>query len=110
MNISKRIPRAVAGCCSAVVLAAASGSARGDSSGMDWLAVAYVWGANISADVADRSVDLSFSDIVDKLDMGLMAHVEAQGDEFGAFVDVVGTWASATAHPGRWQRCAASWT
>lgn len=89
MYMGNRMRRTAAVSCAALVLAAASGSAQADSSDMDWLAVAYLWGANISADVRDRSVDLSFSDIVDKLDMGFMGHVEAQGDEFGGFVDVV---------------------
>jgi hypothetical protein len=75
------------GCALALLLAA--GSARADSSGMDWIATAYVWGAEIGADARSRSVDLSFSDIVDKLDMALMGRVEAQGDDFGGFVDVV---------------------
>jgi hypothetical protein len=65
------------------------GAARADSSGMDWLGVFYVWGADIGADYRDTSIDASFSDIVDKLDMGFMGHVEAQGDDFGGFADLV---------------------
>lgn len=75
------------GCALALLLAA--GNARADSSGLDWLGVVYLWGADIGADYRDRSIDASFSDVVDKLDMGFMGHVEAQGDDFGGFVDVV---------------------
>lgn len=84
-----RFSRAFATICGAVALATGSGAARADSSGMDWLGVLYVWGADIGVDYRDRSVDASFSDVVDKLDMGFMGHVEAQGDGFGGFVDVV---------------------
>lgn len=84
-----RFSRAFAALCGAVALATGSGAARADSSGMDWLGVLYVWGADIGVDYRDRSVDASFSDVVDKLDMGFMGHVEAQGDGFGGFVDVV---------------------
>jgi len=87
MKLSNRRHRVAQGCALACLLAA--GSARADSSGMDWLGVAYLWGADISADYQDRSIDASFSDIVDKLEMGFMGHVEAQGDDFGGFVDVV---------------------
>lgn len=87
--MSIRIRCSFAVSCGAVLLATNSTGARADSSGMDWLAVGYVWAAQISADAGDRSADLSFSDIVDKLDMGLMGHVEAQGDDFGGFADVV---------------------
>ena len=75
------------GCALALLLAA--GSARADSSGLDWIGVVYLWGADIGADYRDRSIDASFSDIVDKLEMGFMGHVEAQGDDFGGFVDLV---------------------
>jgi hypothetical protein len=87
MNHSGRNLRVARGCALALLLA--SGAARADSSGMDWLGVFYVWGADIGADYRDRSIDASFSDIVDKLDMGFMGHVEAQGDDFGGFADLV---------------------
>ena len=87
MNHSGRNLRVAHGCALALLLA--SGAARADSSGMDWLGVFYVWGADIGADYRDRSIDASFSDVVDKLDMGFMGHVEAQGDDFGGFTDLV---------------------
>jgi len=87
MKHSDRNHRIAQGCALALLLAA--GSARADSSGMDWLGVVYLWGADIGVDVRDRSIDVSFSDVVDKLEMGFMGHVEAQGDDFGGFVDVV---------------------
>jgi len=84
-----RFNRIFAATCGALAMAAASGAARADSAGLDWIGVVYLWGADIGADYQDRSIDASFSDIVDKLEMGFMGHVEAQGDDFGGFVDVV---------------------
>ena len=84
-----RFSRTLAAFCGALALTVSTGAARADSSGMDWLGVVYLWGADIGADYRDRSIDASFSDIVDKLEMGFMGHVEAQGDDFGGFVDVV---------------------
>lgn len=86
-NRPDRHHRLARGCALALLLA--SGAAHAESSGMDWLGVAYLWGSSITADYSDRSIDASFSDIVDKLEMGFMGHVEAQGDDFGGFVDVV---------------------
>jgi hypothetical protein len=67
----------------------AAGPARADSSGMDWIGVVYLWATEISVDSRDRSVDIAFSDIVDKLEMAFLGHVEAQGEDFGGFADVV---------------------
>jgi hypothetical protein len=72
----------------ALALALAGMPAHAESTDLDWLAIAYVWGSAISVDASDRSVDASFSDVVDKLDMAFMGHVEAQADNFGGFVDV----------------------
>jgi hypothetical protein len=72
-----------------MALLAAAAPARADSSGMDWLGIVYVWGADIGVDAGDRSVDVEFSDVIDKLEMAFLGHVEAQGDDIGGFVDVV---------------------
>ena len=79
---------AIAGAC-ALALASVSGAARADSSDLDWLGIAYAWGTDISVDAGDRSVDVQFSDVIDKLEMAFLGHVEAQGDDIGGFVDVV---------------------
>jgi hypothetical protein len=74
------------GCALALLLAA--GPARADSSGLDWLGIAYIWAADIGLDIGDQSAAVDFSDVIDKLEMGFQGHVEAQGDDFGGFVDV----------------------
>jgi hypothetical protein len=56
---------------------------------MDWLGVVYLWAPEIGVDARDQSIDVDFSDVVDKLEMGFLGRVEAQGDDFGGFVDVV---------------------
>ena len=79
---------AVAGAC-ALALGSAAATARADSSDLDWLGVAYVWGTDISVDAGDRSIDVEVSDVIDKLEMAFLGHVEAQGEDIGGFVDVV---------------------
>ena len=73
----------------AISLALATGTARADSADLDWLGIAYLWAADIGIDTRDRSVNVDFNDVVDKLEIGFQGHVEAQADEFGGFVDVV---------------------
>jgi hypothetical protein len=79
---------AIAG-ASALALAMAAGPARADSSGMEWLGVVYLWASDIEVDVRDRTLDISFSDTIESLEMGFQGHVEAQGEDFGGFVDVI---------------------
>ena len=55
---------------------------------MDWVGVVYLWAADITADTRDVSVGIDFKDIIDKLEMAFQGHVEAQGDDFGGFVDL----------------------
>lgn len=75
------------GCALAFALTA--GSARADSSDMEWLGIVYVWAADIEVEARDRNADISFSDTVENLEMGFQGHVEAQAGDFGGFVDVV---------------------
>lgn len=72
----------------ALVFAIASGSAHADSSGMDWLGIVYLWAADIELEARDRTLNISFSDTVENLEMGFQGHVEAQAGDFGGFVDV----------------------
>ena len=54
----------------------------------------YLWAADIGVDLDTRfpplsgSTDVSFGDIVDKLDAGFQIRAEGQGDNFGAFADL----------------------
>lgn len=78
--------RFAAGC--ALALGLGAGSARADTADMDWLGIVYLWGADIEIDARDRTVGIDFSDTVENLEMGFQGHVEAQGEDFGGFVDV----------------------
>lgn len=86
MNLHHRKSLIAVGC--GLVLTLGAGGARADSSGMDWLGVMYLWASDISVDSRDAELDVSFSDAIDKLEMAFQGHVEAQGDDFGGFVDV----------------------
>jgi len=70
-----------------LLLAGAASPAAAASNDYDWLGIVYVWASDISVDVKDRTLNASFSDVLDKLDFGIQGHVEAQGDEFGGFTD-----------------------
>lgn len=84
MNI--RLKRACQAACGLLALASA-GAANAASDDYDWVAIGYLWASDITTDVRDRSISTSFNDILDKLDFGLQGHVEAQGDDFGGYVD-----------------------
>ena len=77
------------GAISAAALLLGSASAHADSQDTDWLGIAYLWGSGISIDAKNASADVSFSDLIDDLEMSFMGHVETQGDVLGGFVDVV---------------------
>jgi hypothetical protein len=77
------------GVACAAVLMLGSADARADSQDTDWLAIAYLWGSGISIDAENVSADIDFDDLIDNVEMALMGHVEAQGDDIGGFVDIV---------------------
>jgi len=59
---------------------------------LTWTIAPYLWASDVAMDVAVNGdpvlgVDASFSDILDKLDMAFMGHIEVSSDEFGAFFD-----------------------
>jgi hypothetical protein len=61
----------------------------------DWSATPYIWAPSISTDLLNEAPPVEgesasdFGDIVDKIDMGFLGHLEGQGDDFGAFADVI---------------------
>ena len=86
MNTHHRKSLVAVGCGLALTFGA--GAARAESSGMDWLGIVYLWAADIGVDTRDVNLDVDFSDTIDKLEMGFQGHMEAQGDDFGGFVDI----------------------
>lgn len=87
MNVGIRT--AIQASCGALAMSLAAGAAHADSSDLEWIGIAYLWAADIELDVRDRTLDISFSDTVENLEMGFQGHVEAQAEDFGGFVDVV---------------------
>ncbi len=86
MNI--RYSRLFPAALGAFALPFTSGAVRAESTDLDWLAIAYVWAAEIGVDSQDTSVSVDFSDVIDKLEMGFQGHMETQADTVGGFVDV----------------------
>lgn len=72
----------------ALGLLLAGASAQADSNDMDWVGVVYLWAADITADTKNVSVGVDFNDIISKLEMAFQGHMEAQGDDFGGYVDL----------------------
>ena len=76
-----------------IVLATAPLANAQADEGWDWGLTPYVWAASISADLREDAPPVGnesdFSDIISKIDMAFMGHVEGQGDDFGAFGDVM---------------------
>ena len=59
---------------------------------LTWTIAPYLWASDVAMDVSIKGdpvlgVDAAFSDILDKLDMAFMGHIEVSSDTFGAFVD-----------------------
>jgi hypothetical protein len=65
------------------------------ASDWDWSATPYLWMPSISTDLlndappVEAESDTNFSNIIDKIDMAFMGHLEGQGDDFGAFADII---------------------
>jgi len=61
--------------------------------GWDWTVAPYLWaasiGTDVNADAPPAGTDSDFPDIIDKIDGAFMGRLEAQGDHFGAFFDVI---------------------
>ena len=80
----------------AIALVVALGFAPQQSSaeGLDWTIAPYLWASDVAMDVSINGdpalgVDVAFKDLLDKLDMAFMGHVEASSGSFGGFFDVI---------------------
>ena len=82
-------------CSLAVVLLAATlgfSPQQSHANDLTWTIAPYLWASDVAMDVAVNGdpiigVDVPFSDILDKLDMAFMGHIEVSSDNFGAFFD-----------------------
>lgn len=80
-------------------------SAGADSSKWDFTGYLYLWGPALSGETTTgTSIDISFSEMLDNLDFGLMGAVEARRGKLSVFVDGLylnlGNDQSTTAGPG----------
>jgi hypothetical protein len=67
---------------------------RANAAGLEWTIAPYLFGPDLTADVTVNAgpevpVAVPFSDLVSKLDMAFMGHVEARGEKFGGFFDMI---------------------
>lgn len=76
-----------------VAMGIAVASAPAGANDWDWMVEPYVWATTIRSDVStsrppvEGSNEMSFPDILDKLDGSLQVHLEGRGDRAGMFVD-----------------------
>ena len=84
---------AIAALCMAAPLCFSSAANASEGEGWDWIVAPYVWATNINTDLetstppSSASSDLTFGDVLDKLDGVFQIHAEGQGDGFGVFAD-----------------------
>ena len=68
-------------------------SAATDEDGWDWSIAPYVWapsiGVDLNRDTPPFGTDTQFDDLVSKIDMAALVHVDGQGDRFGILADLV---------------------
>lgn len=87
-NLTRKI--AGAAFLSWVGLIVINSSAAADEKGWEFAGEAYLWGAGINATtVTGDEIDISFSDLVRNLDMGLMAALAARKDRWIVIGDLI---------------------
>ena len=74
----------------ALTLSFAPQQSRAD--GLNWTIAPYLWASDVAMDVKVNGdpafgVDVAFDDLLDKLDMAFMGHIEMSSDKFGALFD-----------------------
>ena len=98
---------------SILALCAAPGYA-GPNDSLTWVAAPYIFIPSVDASFNDRSgsgdpdVGEGESDIMDKLDSGFLGHLEAQGDNWGMFCNMM-FLGLGDARDGRQYGCKSVW-
>ncbi|MFY0691317.1 MAG: hypothetical protein JXR14_05260 [Paracoccaceae bacterium] len=58
--------------------------------GWEWSATAYVWGSSIeTGTILGRDVTVDFSDIVERLDFGLLGAVQGRNGRWSILADLI---------------------
>ena len=87
-QLRSKLTSLVAGGLSTVALMGATSASAQD--GWDYTGFIYLWGAGIGGEsVTGQSVDVSFSDILDNLDFGIMGTLEARKGPWALFGDAI---------------------
>lgn len=91
-TLRRSLPAAL-GLALAGVAVPAAQAAEGDP--VTWMLAPYIWAPTITADLETPRGEVGgggtdfFPDIVDKIEGAFLGHLEAQGDQFGFFADVL---------------------
>lgn len=61
---------------------------------LTWIVAPYLWASDVGVDLTVNNepvlgTETAFRDLLDKLDMAFMGHVEVAGERFGGFFDVI---------------------
>lgn len=77
---------------STAILPATASAATGED-GWDWSIAPYLWAPTISVDLNRNTPpfgsETRFNDLVSKIDMAALVHVDGQGERFGVLADLV---------------------
>lgn len=78
-------------CVTAAALACSLAATPGRAhEGWDWTGLIYFWGAGLGGETTTgQDVDVSFSEILENLDIGLMGSIEARNDRWAIFGDAI---------------------
>ena len=71
------------------VLLLASAPLQAQSDGWDWDLGLYLWASDVKADVGDDSIEISFSDLIDKVEMAGSVHFEGRRGRGGFLTDLM---------------------
>ena len=78
----------------ALIMAGIFGSGQAIAKEWEWTVAPYIWAADVGADMTVDGdpvlgVTVPFSDLVDKLDTAIMAHVEGRTGNYGLYLDLI---------------------
>jgi len=64
------------------------------SAEIEWTIAPYLWASDVGMDITldDESsvgTEVGFKDLLDKVDMAFMGHIEGKGEKFGAYFDII---------------------
>jgi hypothetical protein len=75
----------------AATLVLVVGAFPGETRAAEWTIAPYLWGPDVGLDagLGDGGTEIPLSDLIDKLEMAFMGHVEVRNDKWGGFFDMI---------------------